>query len=50
MHNCCHKLSCCTAAQARQAQQKTLQDLRRSLKFEDVGQVCGLCLGGEGMG
>merc|ERR1712216_459284 len=25
--------------QARQAQQKTLQDLRRSLKFEDVGQV-----------
>jgi chromosome segregation ATPase len=25
--------------QARQAQQKNLQDLRRSLKFEDVGQV-----------
>merc|ERR1712216_784566 len=25
--------------QARQAQQKTLQDLRRSLKFEDEGQV-----------
>jgi flagellar biosynthesis/type III secretory pathway chaperone len=25
--------------QSRQAQQKSLQDLRRSLKFEDVGQV-----------
>ena len=28
--------------QARQAQQKNLQDLRRSLKYEDIGQVLSL--------